>query len=622
MVNSTVHNFNHIHNKATNTKTLLGGKGANLNTMSTVLNLPVPQGFTIPCHLSKTHEGSTSLNSILRGNVFEAIDNLSEESGRTFNDIERPLLVSVRSGAPVSMPGMMDTVLNLGLNDKTVKALAAETNEDFAYDSYRRFIQMYASIVLADDHSWYAERTATATKFFDARPIPAEASRLLIDSFKARASVPSDPLVQLQCAILAVFRSWNSDKAKTYREIENIPDDIGTAVNVQRMVFGNLNSNSGTGVAFTRNPNTGQAHPYGDYLVNAQGEDVVDGSTVTQPLAEMHDVFPAQAAELDTIMATLETHYNDMCDIEFTIEDGKLFMLQTRIGKRSSLAEVRIVADLLAEGRISPDAGVERLNKAHANAKPKVDLEFKGTKVAVGLGASGSLVVGKAYFTKEGAIEAAENGEDVILIRNETSPEDTAAMAKSVGILTLTGGLVSHAAVVARGWDKTAVVGLGEEHTLTSSFIRFSGDIKVKVGETIAINGENGEVLVPSHKISLGLPTTQKAVTKPTVEDGKIIIKSTKYLTLGDLVTLPASDNAKLKYQYEYQVDKDDIDNTSWTNYHGYIFNSEDTQFEVVKVVSPFIALLKGISPSLNKGIIWRVNFKQTNFYKKQMESF
>lgn len=614
MTDNTVYSFNDTEIPTGNLslKELLGGKGANLNVMTTQLGLPVPQGFTIPTIHSASYADADMLSDDLMASVTDAVAVIEAESGRNFGGTNKPLLLSVRSGAAISMPGMMETVLNLGMNAEVAEALAAETNEDFAYDSYRRFIQMYATIVLGDDHSWFQQRTMTAVKFFNSRPIPADASRLLIKAFLERVEIPTNPYGQLQQAILAVFRSWNSDKAVAYRDIEGIDHNIGTAVTVQRMVFGNLNDASGTGVAFTRNPNTGEAVPYGDFLVNAQGEDVVDGSTVTQPLADMSKVFASQATELDSIMARLEDHYNDMCDIEFTIEDGNLFMLQTRIGKRSSLAEIRIVADLLSEGRIDSDEGVERLAKAHANGAAQVDVEFEGTAVATGLGASGALVVGKAYFSKETAIAAAEDGEDVILIRHETSPEDTAAMAKSIGILTMTGGLVSHAAVVARSWDKTAVVGLGEQHYLLGDSMKFHGlDLVLKQGETIGINGMTGEVLLPSHVVP---------VPKPPLAAGTH--KNTSLLSEGDTVTIPGiKENVKFKYQSLSSHSQTQLDKylnkplSYWNTYEGsggYHLFINDSEFEIVKIVSPRIAIMRSANDSISKSAFFRFNLQQT----------
>jgi len=631
-----VYNFTDIPDVGTDLKGLLGGKGANLNIMTNLLGLPVPQGFTIPTTSYHNHVGRTDLLPELTAKVKDAVVDLEVESGRNFGG-EKPLLVSVRSGAAVSCPGMLETILNLGMNPDTVKALAAETNEDFAYDSYRRFIQMYAVTVLDSNPHWFSHRSQTVAKFFDARPIPAVGSQLLIETFLDHVEIPTNVHTQLEQAILAVFRSWNSEKAVVYRDIENIPHDIGTAVTVQRMVFGNLNNNSGTGVAFTRNPNTGEKVAYGDFLVNAQGEDVVDGSTVTQPLSDMHNVFPTQAAQLDEIMEVLELHYNDMCDIEFTIENNELFMLQTRIGKRSSLAEIRIVADLISEGLINSGEGVARLDKAHTNLAAKVDVEFEGTVIATGLGASGGLVVGKAYFTKESAIEAADKGEDVILVRKETSPEDTAAMAKSKGILTLTGGLVSHAAVVARSWDKTAVVGLGDQHTLGSGWIRFlhAAD-RVNEGDTIGINGTTGEVLLPSNQATVPPKKGKPGPTPSSIKNAMLghkpglptpsRIKNTKHLEKEKTYILPGSKGNPLQAHYAIETDWiggfKTVDKPSeWKKYSGYLFN-HDVRMAVVEIVSPHIVILKAIPGyMISTAVVWRHNINHHNLLPLEEES-
>ena len=486
-------------------KRMLGGKGANLNAMTTELQMPVPPGFTITTDACFLHEGLDQLDSTLRNKVDRQIALLELETDKKFGaKAKMPLLLSVRSGAPVSMPGMMDTILNLGLNDGSVGALARRTNELFAWDSYRRFHQMYAVTVFGIEASEFTQLDDHIDKFFGGQP-SAERHEMAVEMYRKQIAkhgfvVPQDVEAQLYGAILAVFRSWNSDRAKSYRAIEKIPDDLGTAVNVQAMVFGNLNNNSGTGVAFTRNPNTGADERYGDFLRNAQGEDVVAGVRKTQPLSEMKEVFNAQALELEGIMIRLEQHYADMCDIEFTIEDGKLWMLQTRVGKRNSKAAITIALDFLQEGKIDRPKAEERIFAAMEKGAPvAAQTESTDEKVLVGQGSAASpgIVFGKAVFTAEQAVAAKEAGEDCILIRHETSPDDIDGMAAAVGILTAQGGLVSHAAVVARAWEKPCVVG-ADNLTVWDNKARF-GEANNPIAEItdesiVQINGATGEI--------------------------------------------------------------------------------------------------------------------------------
>lgn len=480
---------------------LLGGKGANINRMINELSMPVPEGFTIPCketfQLAGTSE-EPKLRQPLIASLNGAIVKLNETTGRKLGDTKNPLLVSVRSGAPKSMPGMMETILNLGLNDDTVVGLAAQTNERFAWDSYRRFIQMYAVTALDLDPRPFNEVLEAAKAFYGSTALTPDVLQVICRKFKRIAEqnntfVPQDVKKQLQGAVLAVFRSWSADKAKSYRKIENIPDDLGTAVNVQRMVFGNLNDNSGTGVAFTRNPNTGEHATFGDFLVNAQGEDVVDGSSVTMPLVGMAKVFPNQYVELGAIMEKLEATYKDMCDIEFTIEDGKLYMLQTRVGKRNPQAAVAMAIDMVQEGLIDADTAKERIFAVQS--APLVENEvFNGVCIGEGLAASPGKVSGIAVFTSEEAVKQSEKGKEVILIRHETSPSDVEGMACAKGILTAKGGLVSHAAVVARGWGKPCVVGFDKLSVDTES-ASIDGTT-IKQGDTVCIDGDTGEVFI------------------------------------------------------------------------------------------------------------------------------
>lgn len=496
-------------------KKLLGGKGANLNTMQVELGMPVPPGFTITTDACFVHAGLTAIDPTLRSKVTKNVSILEENTGKKFGAAAKmPLLLSVRSGAPVSMPGMMDTLLNLGLNDKSVRALAKRTNERFAYDSYRRFIQMFGTIVYGVDSKVFTELDSAVSEFFMGEDC-AERHQMAIDRYVAKLDtlgfvVPQDVNDQLDAAILAVFESWNSDRAKSYRAIENIPDDLGTAVNVQSMVFGNLNDNSGTGVAFTRNPNDGSAERFGDFLINAQGEDVVAGLATTLPLSSMGEHFPEQAAELEEIMVRLEDYFTDMCDIEFTIEDGKLFMLQTRVGKRNSKASVAIAIDMLSEGRISRDVAIQRIDTAKAKggaAPAQVIVEATSdTKLGNGTPASPGTVQGRVVFTSEAAVEAKAKGEDVILVREETSPDDIDGMHAAIGILTQVGGLVSHAAVVARAWEKPCVVGFPMTISATGKatddkhVFQPTSDSTIKVTNTnvIRIDGATGAVTLIS----------------------------------------------------------------------------------------------------------------------------
>ncbi len=487
-------------------KTLLGGKGANLNTMTTALNMPVPPGFTITTDACFIHEDLNNLSLSLADKIRKQVAILEKETNRKFGAVGKmPLLLSVRSGAPVSMPGMMDTILNLGLNDKSVGALARRTNEYFAWDSYKRFIFMYSTVVLGLEAEALTTKEKAVDEFFHGQKVP-EKHQMTISLWKrdlARKNlkIPQSVDQQLEEAVMAVFKSWNGDRAKSYRRIEKISDDLGTAVNIQTMVFGNMNDKSGTGVAFTRNPNTGINERFGDFLVNAQGEDVVAGVAETHPLNEMKEIFPAQAEELEDIMCRLENHYCDMCDIEFTIEDDKLYILQTRTGKRNRQAAVAIAIDFLTEQKITKEDALSRINQALANTlPPPVFTESSGDKsslLAVGVPASSGKAEGKIYFSSGEAVKASNSGENVILVRQETSPNDIDGMEAANGILTIVGGLVSHAAVVARAWEKPCVVGF-KEGIITGSeqkFLSIQGTNTIlPQGATIQINGDTGEV--------------------------------------------------------------------------------------------------------------------------------
>jgi pyruvate, orthophosphate dikinase len=505
-----VYAFDHRHKRPPmDMKDLLGGKGANLAEMTSVLRLPVPPGFTITTDACRDYMRSGWPKG-LTDEVARHVRNLERQMKRRLGDPSDPLLVSVRSGAKFSMPGMMDTVLNLGLNDRSVKGLADVTNDErFAYDSYRRFIAMYARIVLDldgarfDDELESAKDDAGVSSDAD---LGADALKELCTTYKrivkeeTRRAFPQDPQRQLHGAIEAVFNSWDSPRARAYRDREKIPHDLGTAVNVQAMVFGNRDDESGTGVGFTRNAATGEDRPYGDFLVNAQGEDVVAGIRNTLDLDDLGEHFPGVKDELLDIFARLEAHYRDMCDTEFTIERGKLWMLQTRVGKRTGRAALRMAVDMTNQGRrrgwsISRDEALLRINEDHV--EQVLHPQFASADVQViasGLAASPGAAVGRAYFTADAAAEAAAGGERVILVRNETSPEDVHGMQASQGILTARGGLVSHAAVVARGWGIPAVVGADALRIKGASFT--VGDTTVSEGDVISLDGTTGKVVL------------------------------------------------------------------------------------------------------------------------------
>src|SRR5919198_164549 len=446
---------------------------------------------------------------------------LEEEMGKRLGDEADPLLVSVRSGAAFSMPGMMDTVLNLGLNDTSVKGLAKQTgNERFAQDSYRRFVQMFGKIVLGLPGEGFEEALHEAIAAKGAKSeteLSADDLAAVVETFKGivkaetGADFPQNPDDQLAAAIEAVFRSWNGRRARDYRRLEKIPDDLGTAVNVQTMVFGNKGEDSGTGVAFTRNPATGERAPYGDFLTNAQGEDVVAGIRVTEPLDAMGTHFPEPHAQLLENMQILENHYRDMCDIEFTIEQGRLYMLQTRVGKRTAAAALRMAAEMVEEGLIEPKEAVLRVQPSQLDQllHPQFDPKAKFEPIAKGLNASPGAAVGAVYFTADDAEEHAQAGEKVILLRPETSPDDLHGMIAAEGILTSRGGLVSHAAVVARGMGTPAICG-AEAVDIDLAARRFTvGDTVVQEGDVISMSGTTGEVVIGEVPVVTPEPTGQ-----------------------------------------------------------------------------------------------------------------
>ncbi len=500
-------------------KYLLGGKGANLAEM-TSLGLPVPPGFTITTDACKAYMAAgNSMPDGLMEEVAAARRILEDDMGKKLGDEADPLLVSVRSGAAFSMPGMMDTVLNLGLNDSSVKGLAKQTgNERFAQDSYRRFVQMFGKIVLGIAGDRFEDGLHEAVKAKGASSeteLSASDLAAVVETFKGivqeetGSEFPQNPDDQLAAAIEAVFRSWNGRRARDYRRMEKIPDDLGTAVNVQTMVFGNKGEDSGTGVAFTRNPATGERAPYGDFLTNAQGEDVVAGIRVTEPLDALGTKFPECHQQLLEIMATLENHYRDMCDIEFTIEQGKLYMLQTRVGKRTAAAALRMAAEMVEEGLIDPKEAVLRVQPAQLDQllHPQFDPKATFEPIAKGLNASPGAAVGAVYFTADDAEAHAEAGEKVILVRPETSPDDLHGMIAAEGILTSRGGLVSHAAVVARGMGKPAICG-AEEVRIDLKARQFkAGGVVVKEGDTISISGTTGEIALGEVPVVTPEPT-------------------------------------------------------------------------------------------------------------------
>uniref|UniRef100_A0A7V3YHE9 Pyruvate, phosphate dikinase n=1 Tax=Candidatus Caldatribacterium californiense TaxID=1454726 RepID=A0A7V3YHE9_9BACT len=489
-------------------KLLLGGKGANLAEM-TRIGLPVPPGFTITTEAcSHFYKNNQAWPEGLEEEVKKSLKALEEKTGKKFGDPSNPLLVSVRSGAPASMPGMMDTILNLGLNDEVVKGLARLTsNERFAYDCYRRFIQMFGNVVMGVDHSKFEAILDEVKEEVGAKQdtdLDAEALKKVVEKYKKlyRESTgedfPQDPWEQLRRAINAVFLSWNNKRAITYRKIHNIPEDWGTAVNVQMMVFGNMGFDSGTGVGFTRNPSTGAKEYYGEYLLNAQGEDVVAGIRTPKPIKEMEKELPQAFEELKRVYEILEKHYKDMQDFEFTIERGKLYLLQTRTGKRTAQAAIKIAVDMVREGLIDEKTAVKRVepNQINQLLHPQIDRSQPLKVLAKGLPASPGAASGKVVFDADEAEKLGNAGEKVILVRPETTPDDIHGVVAAQGVLTSRGGMTSHAAVVARGMGKPCVAGC-EAIKIDLERKEFTvGDVVVKEGEYITIDGSTGEVIL------------------------------------------------------------------------------------------------------------------------------
>ena len=487
---------------------LLGGKGANLAEM-TAIGLPVPPGMTITTETCAAfHAGGQRMPAGLMDEVGRKMARLEKELGKRFGDRADPLLVSVRSGAAVSMPGMMDTILNLGLTDQSVEGLAGVTgNRRFAFDAYRRLINMFGDVVMGVDHTHFEAAFTQLKSRFGAvadTDVPESGLVELCEAYKevyrrhVGEEFPRNPLKQLELAIGAVFRSWNADRAISYRRLSGIAGLKGTAVNVQAMVFGNMGDDSGTGVAFTRNPSTGQNRFYGEFLVNAQGEDVVAGIRTPEPVDHMRSWNRKVYGQLLRIKSTLENHYRDMQDIEFTIERGRLFMLQTRTGKRTGHAAVKIACDMVREGLIDQTSALLRIPAGDLTQLllPSFDPSAKSdSKVLVlGLPASPGAAVGRPAFTADEAVERARAGESVILVRRETSPEDVDGMHSASGILTSTGGMTSHAAVVARGWGKCCVAGAGQIQIDADAGQMHVGEQTLGRGDVISLDGSTGEV--------------------------------------------------------------------------------------------------------------------------------
>ncbi len=502
-------------------KAVLGGKGANLAEM-TNLGVPVPQGFTIACSESIAYLNDGKYSDRLRAEVEGNIARLENATGKKLGDPKNPLLVSVRSGSPVSMPGMMETILNLGLNDRTAEGLTKQSdNPRFAYDSYRRFIQMYADVVLgvpmADfEHLLKARRLTTGAK--SDSDLSADALRTLVEEYKAivrnatGAEFPTNPVVQLWGAIEAVWKSWTLKKACDYRRVNGISEDLGTAVNIVAMVFGNLGDDSGTGVAFTRDPSTGEKKFYGEFLVNAQGEDVVAGIRTPLHIGEMLERLPEAYAELLKTQDRLERHYADMQDLEFTVERGKLFLLQTRTGKRTAAAAMRIARDMVREGLIDRTEAVRRVPPAQLDQllHPVIDPSVRAEPICIGLPASPGAASGQAVFDPDSAEERHAAGDAVILVRDETTPEDFHGIVAARAVLTARGGMTSHAAVVARGMGKCAIVGC-KEIEVDVEHRRFSvnGNL-VSEGDWLTLDGATGRVFEGN------LPTIPSEVVQVT----------------------------------------------------------------------------------------------------------
>lgn len=490
-----------------NMRDILGGKGAGLAEM-TGIGLPVPPGFTITTEACKEYLKTNQISDEIRNETLEHLRKLEEKTNKKLGDINNPLLVSVRSGAPISMPGMMDTILNLGLNDETVEGLLRLTqNERFAYDSYRRFIQMFSNVVMEIPHDkfeYILEKYKEGNNLKNDTELTALMLKNVIYDYKqlykehTGKDFPQDPLEQLFIAIEAVFKSWNTPRAITYRMLNKISEELGTAVNIVMMVFGNMGNDSATGVAFTRNPSTGEKKLYGEYLINAQGEDVVSGIRTPKQIQEMQFDLPLVYEQLVQVAQTLEKHYADLQDMEFTIEKNKLYMLQTRRGKRTAQATVKAAVDMVEEGLISKEEAVLRVTPEQVDQllHKMIDPTVKVQPIAKGLPASPGAASGKVVFNVKEAAERGKSGESVILVRPETTPEDLEGMAYSQGILTTRGGMTAHAAVVARGMGKPCIVGAEEiKLNLVEKTFAVNG-VTVKENDIITIDGSMGTVIV------------------------------------------------------------------------------------------------------------------------------
>ena len=503
-------------------KDLLGGKGANLAEM-TKLGLPVPPGFTITTEACRAYLKESTVPESLATEVTRALRGVEDTMGRRLGDPSDPLLVSVRSGAKFSMPGMMETVLNIGLNDESVLGLAAVSgNERFAWDSYRRLIQMFGKTVLDIDGDLFSDALDELKAERGVKgdtELTAEDLKGLVDTFKGIVKeqtgndFPQDPRTQMDMGIEAVFRSWNTERARIYRRRERIPHDLGTAVNICTMVFGNMGENSGTGVCFTRDPSSGHSGVYGDYLENAQGEDVVAGIRNTLALSDLERINKPVYDELRAIMRKLETHYRDMCDIEFTVERGKLWMLQTRVGKRTAAAAFRIATQLLGEKLITRDEALGRVTGDQLTQLmfPQFDAKAEKELIARGMAASPGAAVGKIAFNNAQAVEAAEKGIKTVLVRRETNPDDLPGMVAAEGVLTARGGKTSHAAVVARGMGKTCVCGAESLVIDEAAGTVTIGDLVLTADDTIAIDGQTGEIFRGEVPVAVSPVTTYLA---------------------------------------------------------------------------------------------------------------
>ena len=546
-------------------KFILGGKGANLAEMAT-MGLPVPPGFTISCQACMEYYNATppALPAGLPEEIAEHVAALEAKMGKTIGDDNDPLLVSVRSGSPFSMPGMMDTVLNLGLNDTSINGLIAQTGNDrFAWDSYRRFIQMFAKVVLDAEGDLFENainkmkldrgvKSDTDLSADDLKQLVAEFKEIVAEHIPAenypqlvgadgRVEFPMNVALQLSLAIEAVFSSWMNDRAVYYRKMERIADDLGTAVNIQTMVFGNKGDTSATGVGFTRNPADGTKEYYGDFLTNAQGEDVVAGIRITEPISDLKTVPGLEAAgvELDEVFEKLERSYRDMCDIEFTIEHGKLWMLQTRIGKRTARAALRIAIDMVDEGMIDEKEAVLRIDPAQLDQllHPQFDQSVTYDIIAKGLNASPGAAVGEVVFSSADAVAAKAEGRKVILVRWETNPDDLSGMDAAQGILTSHGGKTSHAAVVARGMGKPCVCGVEKLKIDAQHKVAHIGDVELHEGDIISIDGTSGVVVLGA--VSLVEPEV-------TRDFDKILTWADKFRTMGVRANADTPDDAAL----------------------------------------------------------------------------